>query len=380
MLVALTDQNERFVLKTSMPHEYLKQLRQTSIFYCPQCKEPLQFKIGTLKIPHFAHLSKNKCEQHFSDGESEQHLLGKEQLYEFFQAYQLKVELEPYLPNLKQRPDLLVTAYNGTRYAIEFQCSSITTERLNERNKGYHSEKIKPIWIPQTPVKKNFKKNGIQAFSINHNLQQFILFNGQQSYLITYSPLLQEFIYLSNLLHVSGNLYLTKVQALKVDQQRFPFYLTKQLTSNEFFLYMKAYDDLKARYMRSRVLVSRKGVQDLFLRSIYELRLNINSLPIFIGVPLKGNEAMNIFSTEWQAILLYFGHLHEVPISMMKRSLIRYFLKWANLPETENALKIVEVYCDFLQQLKIENVYSSVSSDRLVFQLYNQFLANNWRN
>lgn len=379
MLVALTNENERFVLKTSMPQEYLKQLRQTSIFYCPQCKEPLQFKIGTLKIPHFAHLSKNKCDQHFSDGESEQHLLGKEQLYEFFQAYQLNVELEPYLSNLKQRPDLLVTTHDGTRYAIEFQCSFITTERLNERNQGYHSEKIKPIWIPQTPSKMNWK-NGIQKLSINKNLQQFILSNRHQQYLITYHPRIQEFYYLSNLLHVSGNSYLTKVQALKIAKQQFPFYLPKLLTKSEFNQYLRAYDDLKGNYLRSRVLLSRKGVNDLFLRSIYELRLSTNALPKFIGVPLKWNKALKLFSVEWQATLLYFVHLHDVPISIINEDFIRYFLQWANLKETTEVIELVKEYCLLLQSLEVESVYSTIVTEYLVDQLYNQFLANNWRN
>ncbi|WP_455565417.1 competence protein CoiA family protein [Lysinibacillus irui] len=37
-------------------------------FFCPQCLEPVQLKIGHSKIPHFAHLTNNKCSQLFQKG------------------------------------------------------------------------------------------------------------------------------------------------------------------------------------------------------------------------------------------------------------------------------------------------------------------------
>ena len=48
----------------------------------------------------------------FSEGESQEHLLGKQQLYIFLQKHIEDVELEPYFKMLSQRPDLLVTTGN----------------------------------------------------------------------------------------------------------------------------------------------------------------------------------------------------------------------------------------------------------------------------
>ncbi len=272
-----------------IPKATLRQLRKEQQFFCPQCKSSVQLKIGEIKIPHFAHLTKNDCETHFSDGETAQHILGKEHLYQLFQHLEIQVELESYLPSLKQRPDLLVKMNNGNRIAIEYQCSSIPKDYLLLRTNGYLTNNIIPIWIPSTPTTKSLK-TGIITISLNEQLQQFIQSTKNQQYLLTYNPHEQQFIYMTNLLHIKGNQFLTKIQNLPLYKQLFPFYLPKILTRDEFLKYFKSYLNSKERYLNYRLLLSKKGVNDLFLRSVYELRLSFSSLPTFIGVPLKGNE------------------------------------------------------------------------------------------
>lgn len=376
MLVALTNNQERVVLTSSFSKGTLQQLRSNKQFYCPQCKEPMQLKVGSIKIPHFAHISKSKCDDYFSEGETEQHLLGKEQLYQMFLQLGLQVELEPYLANLKQRPDLLVTGKRGQAYAVEFQCSSILTKRFNERNKGYLSETILPIWIPATPVNK-FVSSGILKLSVNQHLQKFILSSKQQRYLMMYSPYKKEFTYLSNLLYVNGNTFLSKVKTISLNDQRFPFYLPKPVSKKEFIQYLNAYYFMQDRYLHSRITFNRKGVNDRLMRSIYELRLEKNSLPNFIGVPIRGCQAIKNFSLEWQAPLFYFTHMNSIPISSFNEQFIFYFLKWMRLQVSTETVNVVKRYCLLLQKLNVENVYSVVSPMNLLNQLYSQFLANN---
>ncbi|WP_449366761.1 competence protein CoiA [Virgibacillus xinjiangensis] len=74
------------------------------------------------------------------------HEWGKLQLYRWLQAQRLQVELEAYLPEIHQRPDLLLTL-PGRRIAIEYQCAKIPISQLNERNRGYIDEGIIPLWI-----------------------------------------------------------------------------------------------------------------------------------------------------------------------------------------------------------------------------------------
>lgn len=374
MLVAITDQNERFVLQTSMSKDSLRQLRKERQFYCPQCKNNVQLKIGEIKIPHFAHLKVSSCESQFSEGESEQHLLGKEHLYQLFLKLGYEVELESYIPTLQQRPDLLVKTKEEKTIAIEFQCSNISSDYLQSRNTGYKLENIQPIWIPYTPQRTNLS-TGMKIISLSEQLQQFVLSTKNQRYVVTYNPHQKQFIYFSNLLHIRDNQYLCKIQCLPLERQVFPFYLPKNLTRNEFLYYFKTYLDSKVRFLSYRIFTSRKGVNDLFLRSVYELRLSYSSIPTYIGVPLKGNESLKVFAVEWQASLFYFAHFNRLQINTLDKKAIQYFLKWAKLDVSEHSISIVSDYINLLNELNIHHVYNSVENEKILESLYTQFLA-----
>lgn len=374
MLVAITDRNERIVLQPDIPKSTLIQLREDMNFFCPQCKSNVQLKIGTIKIPHFAHLPNHHCESLFSEGETTQHLLGKAHLYHLYQRLGYQVELESFLPVLNQRPDLLVKNDSGKWYAIEYQCSPLPKEAYLKRNNGYLTNNITPIWIPSTPKTKHLR-SGFSTVSLNEQLQQFILSTINQYYVLTYNPSEQQFTYMTNLLHIKDNQFLSKIQHLPIAQQIFPFYVPKNLTLGEFKQYVKAYLDLKEKYLNYRVLISKKGINDLFLRSVYELRLSLSRLPVFIGVPLKGNESLKVFAVEWQAAIFYFTHLNRIDIRTINRQAIEYFLKWAKLIISEESISVVFNYCNLLTQLKIQHAYSSVDNEKLLQMLYTQFLA-----
>ncbi|PYF06526.1 competence protein CoiA [Ureibacillus chungkukjangi] len=373
MLVAYTEQNEPFILNSSMPQTTLHQLRSSKKFYCPLCKQQLLFKIGSLKIPHFAHISKSNCDYLFSDRESEIHLKGKEQLYNHFKALSIDTELEAYLPSIQQRPDILLQDQNKKQFAIEFQCSPISQERLIERNEGYASEKISPIWIPNTPS--NIVKKGIQKISLTKNHQQFLLSSEHHPYLMTYNPAVRQFFYISNLIFLQGNRFISKVQAIPIDHQKFPFYLPRPLTQNEFKQYLLINNQEKHKYLQDRVLLSRRGVKDILLRSVYELRLNLHALPNYIGIPLVGNDEFQVFSVDWQLAIFYFIHINQIELRHMKGQTIFYFLKWASLPQNERAKNVVQQYCRILEELSIQHSYQSIQEEKLLEVLYNHFLA-----
>ncbi|MFY3791493.1 competence protein CoiA [Ureibacillus sp. MALMAid1270] len=374
MLVALSEQNERFVLQPDIPKTTLKQLRKDVSFFCPQCKSDVQLKIGTIKIPHFAHLPNHHCDSLFAEGESAQHLLGKAHLFHLFQRLGYEVELESFLSELNQRPDLLVKNDIDKCNAIEFQCSPIPNDLYLKRTNGYLTNNITPIWIPSTPKTKNLS-TGITTISLNENLQKFILSTINQKYLFTYNPDKRQFTYMTNLLHIKDNQYLSKIQHIPLEQQAFPFYVPKNLTWDEFKHYANVYFNLKERYLTYRIHISKKGVNDLFLRSVYELRLSLSEIPIYIGVPLKDNEFFKVCSVEWQAALFYFTHLHRIHIGKLNRQAIQYFLKWAKLNISDESISIVLNYCNLLNQLKIEHAHSSVDTDKILWTLYTQFLA-----
>ena len=111
--------------------------------------------------------SKKRCMPlFFSEGESKEHLQGKQQLYMFLQKHIEDVELEPYFKMLAQRPDLLVWTGNK-RIPIEFQCSTIPVNDIETRSAGYRSIGMDPIWILRTPAKFSTSPTGVSIIHLS---------------------------------------------------------------------------------------------------------------------------------------------------------------------------------------------------------------------
>ena len=110
-------------------------------YFCPACGSPVCLKRGKIKQAHFAHLALQDC-QAWSENESSQHLALKMALYQWFRAND-PVEIERYLPELEQTPDLLVRG----KIAIEIQCSSLSLERLRQRTDNYLAHDFAVIWL-----------------------------------------------------------------------------------------------------------------------------------------------------------------------------------------------------------------------------------------
>ncbi|MEG0293049.1 competence protein CoiA [Enterococcus sp.] len=112
--------------------------QQKGSWHCPNCKGQVRLKRGPLLAAHFAHVSLADDCQSFSEGETAEHLSGKMLLGRWAKGS----ELEAYLPELKQRPDVL-----WGNLAMEFQCSSLAFERFAERTEKYIKQGYAPWWI-----------------------------------------------------------------------------------------------------------------------------------------------------------------------------------------------------------------------------------------
>lgn len=372
VLVALTNDANLFVLTADQCPQELKKLRETTSFYCPQCKSKLQLKVGQVKIPHFAHKHSSLCETAFSEGESTAHLLGKQQLYSFFLNQANAVQLESYIAQLKQRPDLLVTHCNK-QYAVEFQCTSIPTSQIQERTKGYIHYQIHPLWLAKTP--QHLQKQGIIKISLSEFYQQFISKYKNDKYLLTYDPQNKVFTYFGNLHFVQGNMWIGKVQSLPIERQQFPFFVPKRLTKKEYRLLWITYQMHRQSFIKSRLLLSRNGVNDIYLRSIYELRLISNVLPNFIGVPILGCEAIPLFSVEWQLNLFYFLHVTNLKLAQLNDQSIHAFLRWSKLPETAMAHLTISRYIAFLRKIGVHYIHTEIENEAIFTNLYGEYIA-----
>ena len=135
------------------------------------------------------------------------------------------------------------------------------------------------------------------------------------------------------------------------------------------------YSDYRKQYLHGRLFYSRKGVKDLFLRAIYELRLQRGDLPLYIGVPVRHAKAIPMFSVEWQLLLFYFIHCHGLTIGSINESTKHYFLTWANLPTIRQAFLAIDEYIQILRKLSVSDLSGVCSKEQLIQVLYSEIVA-----
>ncbi|MBK3494900.1 hypothetical protein JFL43_08500 [Viridibacillus sp. YIM B01967] len=361
--------------------DMLKQLRRTSKFYCPQCKEELQLRIGELVIPHFSHRKDSNCQQLFSEGESKEHLVGKRQLYSFFESKRITVQLEPYLKELSQRPDLLVTAQNE-QYAIEFQCSNIPLKDVQARTKGYMNAGIHPLWLLKTPNLEKQKTARIQLIQLSPFRQQFITSHPQHgSTLLTYNPITSMFMYYSHLLFVQGYRFIAKVQQLPIAHQHFPFLHLKEPTKEEFQQYWQLHLQIRQRFLRQRLFLSRKGVQDTLLKRCYSIRISLEQLPLYIGLPVRYAQDIDVYIVEWQACLLFFLRDCNLSTSQVDDEIISTFMKkYPDYFQGDRGRTAIIHYISLLKKLRIHSIQSTEDESKIFHLLHREFLAKCYEN
>lgn len=127
--------------------EELKKWASKNIIKCSICGKSYEYCHGLINTPYFRHKDKAECEDRYTEAETEEHIKGKIALYKWIKAQKdiTNVVLEAWLPETKQRPDIMFE-YKGKKYVIEYQCSPISTEFL-ERHNLYQAAGIKDIWI-----------------------------------------------------------------------------------------------------------------------------------------------------------------------------------------------------------------------------------------
>ncbi|WP_028782063.1 competence protein CoiA [Thalassobacillus devorans] len=144
MLSAINDKGQLIQLPGRHIHELIPPHNQES-YFCPQCKAPVLVRAGSKVVPHFAHFPNSSCPSSKS-GEGAYHQQGKVRLWEWLQAQGYNPVLEGYLPEIGQRPDLLLQT-KSRRIAIEYQCARISEKEIAKRTRQYNEIGIFPFWI-----------------------------------------------------------------------------------------------------------------------------------------------------------------------------------------------------------------------------------------
>lgn len=369
------------MLSKDLKREQLRKWRKTEQFFCPQCDQPVQLKVGEIIIPHFAHLKDSDCPTTFSEGETQDHLRGKQQLYTFLRHCTEQVDLEPYLTSLAQRPDLLV--YDQTkRIPIEFQCSILPISQKEDRTAGYERHGMQPIWILRTPTNLAAFAEGLGIFSFSKFQESFFTERSPEGIVfLTYNPNTMKFHYFSSLIHLSGKRYIGIHRTLSLEHQIFPFARPKPPTVQEIHRYADIYIDKRMRFLQTSVLWNKKGVNHSFLRNCYEMRLHPTKLPQWIGLPVRHQHFFNAHDCEWQLSLIRYLQRQHISIGELSESLAKTFTTiYSN--GTKQQMQACLAYRDILSQFRMNTSQNGEDgSKQAVFHLLaERFLAKGYEN
>lgn len=183
-------------------------LKRIKYIYVPGCKQKLIVKAGKQKAMHFAHYKKT-CHL-FSEGETQEHLQGKYQLYHWLKEIGLNSQIEAYMSNLKQRPDIISSLQSGEKIVFEFQCAPISTEKLISRSYGYANKKLKFFWIlgQRYRLKKKLTQQIAQFIRWTPNLGFYLIYLdvGHKRFEICYAIQQADYVPIKYLKHYAYSL------------------------------------------------------------------------------------------------------------------------------------------------------------------------------
>ncbi|WP_370457447.1 competence protein CoiA [Sporosarcina sp. JAI121] len=381
MLTAKTKEGKLVVLTPELRKDQLRQWRKSRMFFCPQCETPVQLKVGDIVVPHFAHKKDASCSTLFSEGESQQHLQGKQQLYEFLQRHAKQVDLEPYLKMSSQRPDILVTTQSES-IPIEFQCSTIPVADIESRSAGYHSAGMTPIWILLSPEKFSGRPSGVGMYQLSRFHESFQTFAPPEgNMLLTYNPKTKNFHYFTSLIHVAGKRYIGIHRTLPLARQIFPFARPKVPSKDEITQYTAIYLTARTQFLQSRILLNRRGVNNPFLRMCYEMRILPAHLPQWFGLPVPYSEAFREHDCEWQLAFFYYMRKNGMNLRELPRNLIREYVSRLAEP-SKGKEKACIAYHEYLRSTGVSSSQKGTGMDeeKIHHLLSERFLAKRYEN
>lgn len=293
MLLAQTEDGRIISLVKVKNKVELEELKKNENFICPVCKEKVILKTGTKRIWHFAHAHNTNCGQEF-ERESDYHLQGKIKLYEWFQNQGFHVELEKYIPEIKQRPDLFFQWKNKT-YAIEYQCSKIDLQLLKKRTAVYLQNHITPIWIAGRTRLKKVSRLSIKLSTFDLSMANFL---HHQPLLIYYCPITNLFTILSNLLPFSSTIFTASTDIVPACKINFSQLI--QWKQGRNFECGERWLSLKQRFRMNTHLY----LSTCYKRFFYENGCPISLLPGEAGIPVKSMIWMQTEAILWQGWIL----------------------------------------------------------------------------
>jgi len=331
----------------------INQLKQDRIsFYCPACNQEVIIKAGTKVVAHFAHRSIVKCPSH-EGSEGVYHEKGKLLLYQWLKGQGLSVHLEVYLPEIKQRPDLILTIHNK-KIAIEFQCASISLKEVKRRNAGYKRAGIIPIWV--------LGGNRLERVSDNHFKlnQQLIPFihqfpSSSISSLFFFSPNTRNLIRIQDIFITGKTMAIGKISIQRINGLTFKDMFKEHGFNPEGLYTLWEKEKFRLRVKQYQRLYGQELAwhQWLYLKGIHR-----EVLPSIIHLPVTQQFKMKTPPWNWQSRLvldiidpLPVGR----PVSLQKVNHLLHAHHYPadSFPLIHSGISPVSEYLHFLSRLNI---------------------------
>jgi competence protein CoiA len=301
MLTAITKSGKRLCLADAYKKNSLLMLREKEEFFCQTCQEKLVMKLGEKRIFHFAHNKGSACPEHH-ERESDYHLEGKRQLYQWLQYLGLRPVLEQYDSVIRQRPDIVFT-WKNTRYALEFQCSSIPAKLFSSRTNAYLENQYIPLWILGG---NQFQRKSVNTVALSAFHYFFLRKTPQDDWTLPYfCPDKKMFILLNNLNPYSPRNALTDFTFQPLAKMQLSHLFNPEKKNN-----LKIEDWMKKlQQFRAGLGIYDPFHKNKFLKTIYESGLNPHLLPPEIGLPTLHAPFIESSPLVWQTYI-YLDLLH----------------------------------------------------------------------
>jgi competence protein CoiA len=352
LLVSLTKQGKLInVVKNSRTQ--LLEMRRQEVFYCPECGEDVSLKVGTKKIPHFAHKQGSACSESY-ERESEYHLSGKLRLFQWLETNGVSPKLEPYHKEIAQRPDIGF-AYNGIEYAIEYQCSTIPEELFIKRTEAYLLANIIPIWIR---AGKSMKRKG-SAVAVLSGFDYLFLSNmlSNQWTAFGFCPITNEFISLQQILPYSAKNAISKFNVKPLQKTALSDLLQPNHSSpvnSDIWMH-------EIRKAKTITIPLYGSMKNKFLQELYANRLIPSLLPPEIGLPVYHGMHIETSPIEWQSYIFIDSLNTRKALSL--ESILHAFsrrvrnkdikLRYLPLSKGGSAAKAVQEYITLLINIQV---------------------------
>jgi competence protein CoiA len=295
LLTAITKTGKKLCLGYDYKKETLFYLRKVEEFFCPVCSEKVMLKLGEKRIYHFAHQRGGSCRE-FYENESEYHMSGKLQLFQWLKRQKIPAELEFYDREIKQRPDIMFL-FKGKKFALEFQCSPISEEIFTKRTEKYIQNGYTPIWILGG---NHFRQHIKETAKLTNFHYLFLRKTSEGKFYIPYYSSDKGIFHLHySIFPYSAQHAQVKKLSLQLDKINFPQLVEPKVNIQ---LDLKAWKQNLEKYQLNWSIFSNPR-QKLFLHDLYGQRMNLFLLPPEIGLPVPHSWSIQTPSFIWQTYL-----------------------------------------------------------------------------